>query len=128
MNWLSLHQQSEKFAADAHDAMRRGDRNAAQELFAQAAHAEADALEVITDDKPRTLGITAVSAAALWYKAGELEKAAMLAHRASANSIMPAFAQEQLRELLQVIWNERAQQAAGELFARVLFALLLKFT
>jgi hypothetical protein len=63
------------------------------------------------------MGITAVSAAALWYKAGKLEYAAQLAHRASAKQGIPAFALHELRELLQTIWNEQAQHQAGVSFA-----------
>jgi hypothetical protein len=59
------------------------------------------------------LGITATSAAALWYKAGRLEEAAQLAHRASAMNGMPIFALHDLREFLQVLWNEQAQKEAG---------------
>jgi hypothetical protein len=117
MTWSSLHQESEAFAAEAHGALRRGDIARAQELFGQAADAEARALQTLGSDKPRTLGITAVSAAALWYKAGKLNEAAQLAHQASAKSEMPSFAIEELRGLLQAIWNEQAQQEAGVSFA-----------
>ena len=58
-----------------------------------------------------------MSAVALWYKAGELELAERLAHKAAANMTMPVFAIEELRGLLQAIWNEQAQKSAGISFA-----------
>jgi hypothetical protein len=113
MTWATLHGESEKFASAAHEAVRLREPERAHDLFKRAAQAEVAALGAIGADKPRTLGVTAVSAVALWYKAGMLEEAALLAHRASAMEVMPAFALHDLRELLQVIWNEQAQKEAG---------------
>jgi hypothetical protein len=116
MSWAASHGDSEKFASAAHEALRLRDSGRADELFKRAAQAESAALEAIGPDKPRTLGVTAVSAVALWYKAGMLEQAALLAHKASTLDGMPAFALHDLREILQVIWNERAQKEAGVSF------------
>jgi hypothetical protein len=113
MSWASLHRESEESAVAAHEALRRGERARARELFAQAATAEMRAFESTGPDKLRTLGVTGVSAVALWYKAGQLDEAEQFAHRAAAQVGMPAFAMAELRELLQAIWNERAQQEAG---------------
>lgn len=82
----------------------------------QAATAEMRAFESIGADKPRTLGVTGVSAVSLWYKAGRLDEAEQLAHRAAAIGAMPAFAVGELRTLLQAIWNEQAQKEAGVSF------------
>jgi hypothetical protein len=68
MNWSSLHRESENLAAEAHEALRRGDYRRAQDLFARAAVPEIRAFESVGSDKPRTLGITAVSAVSLLYK------------------------------------------------------------
>jgi hypothetical protein len=100
-------------AAAAHEALRRGDHARAKDLFEQASAAEMRAFESVGVDKPRTLGVTSVSAVALWYKAGRLHEAEQLAHRAAAIGAMPAFAVGELRTLLQAIWNERAQKDAG---------------
>jgi hypothetical protein len=75
MNWSDHHSESERLAADADAALRRGDLPLAAQLFGSAAQAEASALATLGSDKPRTLGITAVSAVALYYKAGELDEA-----------------------------------------------------
>ena len=111
MTWAISHGASERFASDANDSLRRGDRQQAKDLFAQAAQAETDALTKLGSDKPRTLGITAVSAAALWFKAGNLAAAERLAHQAAAMDGMPIFAQAELRSLLQAIWTEEARHA-----------------
>jgi hypothetical protein len=113
MSWSSFHKQSEDLASKAHEAMRQGRYAAAIELFRDAAIAEESALEALDPSKVRTLGITAVSAVALWYKGGELSEAERLAHRCFGFRELPNFATEQLRSLLQAIWNERAQRAAG---------------
>jgi hypothetical protein len=117
MSWSDLHSQSEQLAEAAHLAGVAGDAQRATELFSQAARAEASALLELSSDKPRTYGITAVSAVALWYKAGELNEAEHLAHTAAAVSFLPPFAADQLRSLLQSIWNELVQREAGISFA-----------
>jgi hypothetical protein len=116
MNWSSEHRESERLAAAAHETLRHGDAKRAQDLFARAAMAERRALDYIGPDKPRTFGITAVSAVSLLYKAGCLDEAEQLAHRAAANSDMPSFALAELRALLQTIWYEQAQTQAGTSF------------
>jgi hypothetical protein len=116
MSWSSLHGQSEALAAAAHEAVRDGHPDRAKQLFDGAARAEQQALDAVSPDRPRTLGITAISAVALWYKAGELEQAAELAHRASTMSGMPGFALDDLRGLLQTIWNEQARKEADLTF------------
>lgn len=116
MTWAEHHSQSEACAIQAHEALRRGDIAQASRCFRQAAEAEVAALRDLPDEKARTLGITAVSATALWYKSGDLEAAERVAYEASARRGMPAFAHVQIRELLQTIWNEQAQRKAGVSF------------
>jgi hypothetical protein len=118
MSWSVFHQESEQAAVEAHAALQRGDVAQAKQLFINAARAEANALDSVAVDKPRTLGITAVSAASLWYKAGELQTAEQTAYKAFSIPGIPPFATQELRELLQVIWNESAQSEAGVKFAR----------
>jgi hypothetical protein len=117
MTWLDHHKASEAAAAAAHDARRAGQDEHAKLLFAKAAAEEISALGFIkADEKPRTFGITAVSAVALSYKAGELVQAERLAHSMLVDPTLPPFATDQLRELLQTIWNEQAQASAGVKF------------
>lgn len=116
MSWAVHHRESERLASEADVALRRGDRATAKELFAKSAVAEAAALGFVGTDKPRTLCITAVSAASLWHHAGNLHEAERVAHSALNLTGLPGFAIGELRTLLQSIWNEAAQQEAGLTF------------
>jgi hypothetical protein len=118
MNWAEHHSDSERLACDADAAIRRGDLRLAAELFGSAAQAEVKALATLGSDKPRTLGITAVSAVALLYKAGELDEAERLAHHLSTLPGLPAFATDELQGLLQAIESKQAQQTAAVALAR----------
>lgn len=117
MNWIEAHRRSEQLANLAHDARREGNKEKAKSLFRQAAEAENTALEAIDGGRPRTLGITAVSATALFYKAGELIRAEQTALKAMALPELPQFAYEQLQNLVQSVWNERVQKKAGVAFS-----------
>lgn len=110
MSWLTFHVDSEKWADAAEEALRGGDKSKSESLFARAARSEAQALELIGTVKSRTFGITAVSAVSLWYKASKFVESEQLAHKALATNALPGFAVEQLRTLLQTIWNEQAQR------------------
>lgn len=117
MTWLEHHQLSELSATEAHAARRSGDNATAVRLFEAAARAELEALkDVSLTKKPRTFGITAVSCAALLYKAARLHEAELFSHSMLSRQGLPAFATDQLREILQSIWNEQAQAAAGVRF------------
>ena len=70
MSWNEHHSESEKLASEAELVSRSGNRQEAEQLYAEAAAAEARALADLTPEKQRTIGITAISAVALWYKAG----------------------------------------------------------
>lgn len=71
------------------------------------------ALESLDRSKVRTLGITTVSAASLWFKAREYKRAQAVAGQGLAATSMPAFAIDQLQSLLQTIWNEEARAKSG---------------
>ena len=109
MTWVELHRQSELLASAAESSLRSGDITRAEFLYARAADWETQALEATPPDKLRTLGITAVSAAALWYKAKQFGKSEGLAYRFVARPDLPNFAKSQLKDLLQAI----GQKAAG---------------
>lgn len=117
MTWLEHHQTSEVTASEAHAARRSGDGARAEILFEVAARAELEALKYVSiEQKPRTFAITAVSCAALLYKAGRSQEAELFAHSMLSRQDLPGFATDQLREILQSIWNEQAQAAAGVRF------------
>ncbi len=116
MSWLSWHEVSERFASDAHLALREGKRDEASALFGSAAEAESRALEELDPSKGRTLGITAVSAVALWFKADKLPEAEREAMRWLASDRLPSFAVRQLRQLVQSIWTSQTMRDAGVSF------------
>jgi hypothetical protein len=116
MSWANLHAESEKRATEAAIAARRGEADLARTLYAQAADFETRGLEYVDPGKRRTIGISAVSAVALWYNAQEYEKAQQAAHLWLSKQELPDFATDQLRGLLQEIWNELARAKAGVRF------------
>jgi hypothetical protein len=116
MTWDQYHSQSERLAAEGERAARAGDRASAENLYHQAAEAEAEALAHVGPEKQRTRGITAVSAVALWYKAHELSQAEQLAHRCLGGGELPEFARSQIRDLLTLIWATKSAEATGVRF------------
>ncbi len=115
MSWSECHQKSERLAAEAQGvSLTFPDR--AQKLYAEAAKAEASALMDLDATKKRTLGVTAVSAVALWCKAREFAEAQKLAHQVLSAFELPGFAREQLQGLLQTIWSEEIRQKADAKF------------
>jgi hypothetical protein len=116
MNWIQWHQQSEKLASEASMAYRRNDLDGARSLYAQAADVEYKALQVLEAGKPRTRGITAVSAVSLWFKAGDFNKAEQLAYLMLGAGNLPEFATAELRTLVQAIWTEGSKKEAGVSF------------
>jgi hypothetical protein len=103
MSWVLYHSESERFASTAEMAAKHGEHDRAVELYKLAAEAEARALNEVDPKKSRTLGVTAVSVAALHYKAGEYEDAKDVAQKWLNNDVLPDFAGEQLRDILRQI-------------------------
>ena len=103
MSWLEYHQESEQLASEAEIAAHRGNIIQAREIYLKAAQAEEKAIGELESDKPRTYGITAVSAASLYFKAAEWQVARNLAHRYLGSGQLPKFAYLQLEELLDTI-------------------------
>ncbi len=116
MTWAELHAESERLAIEAHLALRERNISQALDLYGRAAEAERRALELLDVSKVRTRGITAVSAVALWFKAGEYVHAEQLAHLMLADMHIPDFARDELRNLVQAIWTESSKQKAGVAF------------
>ena len=117
MTWLQHHTSSERLAADAEMAGRRGDVQRARKLYTEAAKAEELALADVESGKSRTLGITAVSAVSLYYKAAQFQAAEALACRWLASEHLPTFGVDQLRGLLQSVWSEQVRERANVDFA-----------
>ncbi len=117
MSWIEHHENSERLASQAQVAAQEGRRDEAQALYARAADAEDNAISALDPSKVRTLGISAVSAVSLHYKANRLARAEAVAARWLGFDALPTFAREQLRLLLQSIWSEQVRDNAGTRFA-----------
>ncbi|MCI0491196.1 MAG: hypothetical protein L0229_31790 [Blastocatellia bacterium] len=110
MSWHKHHSESERFASEAEISARQGDTARASELYLLAAEAEMRALREIDPKKTRTLGVTAVSSAALYYKAGEYQMAQTIAEEWLDKGNIPPFAVYQLSNILQTL---RAENLIG---------------
>ena len=117
MSWKEHHRQSAVLASEAEQALRGNDTAAARELYARAADAEERALADLDIAKQRTLGISVVSAVALHYKAHDFTQSQAVAYAWLAKAVLPDFAVNQLRTLLETIWAEERQDLRGVEFA-----------
>jgi hypothetical protein len=111
MSWLEHHRQSESFANQAEVLKRQGETEAALRHYGMAADAEVLALDALELDEQRTIGITAVSAAALLFKAQQFAQAKLLAYRWLASQRLPGFAVVQLEDILREILTIEAAVA-----------------
>lgn len=116
MSWAELHAESERLAIEAQLALQARNTGQALNLYRQAAEQERKALDQLDKSKTRTRGITGVSAVALWFKAGEYSLAEQLAHSMLSDPLIPEFARDELRNLVQAIWTESSKQKAGVTF------------
>jgi hypothetical protein len=116
MTWADLHRLSETLAADALVALRAGNLGDATALYSKAADAEEQAIGELDPSKQRTIGITAVSAVSLWFKAHEYVRAERLAFSVLSRNGLPDFAANDLRLLVQTIWTESSKRQAGVSF------------
>jgi hypothetical protein len=102
-------QQSEALAFQAERAGRAGRAEEARRLFAEAAALEEAIVEDARGDEPRVWSVLAVSAVALWYKAGDLARVEQLACRyLAAGTVLAEPDHGELRNLLQRSWQEAA--------------------
>ena len=114
MSWMTHHKLSERLASEAQVASLQGRATEARELYAQAADAEDKALADLDRSKIRTAGISAVSAASLYYKAADLVRAEEVAATWLGVGWLPDFAKAQLRSLLQSIRTDDQAPTATE--------------
>lgn len=118
MSWLEYHSKSEEFASLADSALKKGDIGEAEKYYKEAAKAEEQAILYVDPSKKRTLYITVVSTAALYFKGKEFEKAELIAHKWLGYEKLPEFATNQLQTILQTIWNEKKFEQAGVGFTK----------
>ena len=101
------HRKAQELSARASLAAKRGAWAEAQELYAKAATLEQVALDDVDAGAVRTKGIFAVSLAALLYKAKEFEAAETAIFRVLGQGDLLPHAKNQLRELLDVVGDEK---------------------
>ena len=117
MTWIEHHRLSEQCASQAEACLREGRAEEARGHYARSAEAEERALGELDLSKTKTYGITAVSAASLYYKARRLADAERIAIASMGFDRLPPFARQQLRDIVQVVWVENVRQIADPPFA-----------
>ena len=108
-----LHRQAEELMSQADVLSGMGQHDDASRLYRKAAELEAKVFNRVSQDRPRTRGILAISAVALYRRGGEIDGAIRRAHSYLADPGLPTFAQEELLELLISLYREQQANAAG---------------
>jgi len=102
MTWLILHRSSEAAVSRAASAAAANDRDRVVSALREAAHFETEAMAAADDPSAgRTYGITAVSAVALWLKAGDHARALEVAGECLRGNRLPPFARHHLIDMLE---------------------------
>lgn len=98
MSWSKNHQASESLVA----AAEKGDIDLAKKIYLMAAKYEEEATKFVAKaETSRTFGITAISAISLYLRGGDFNKAHLLGKEYLSRAELPAFAKEQIEELLK---------------------------
>ena len=118
MSWIKSHSRSAEYASQAEEALRAGESDDAKNFYRLAAKEETGALEELDPKKTRTLGITVVSAASLWFKAGEFREVERIACKWLATDELPYFSISQLQAVLHAAWNEQIFRKLGIEFVK----------
>lgn len=113
MSWAEHHAKSEALSSAASAACREGSFVRGKELYREAAKEEMAAVSALDPSKVKTLAITVVSAASLWYKAKEYEEVERVVYYWLAKEVLPAFAVGQLQEILQASWSSVKFRQSG---------------
>jgi tetratricopeptide (TPR) repeat protein len=103
MSWSKYHIQSEQHAIAAELASKSHDNDLAIKHYGLAAKAEVNALNCLSPDKTRTIGITVVSATSLYFMAQDFSQARIVAQKWLAIESLPPFAIKELQDLLEDI-------------------------
>ena len=104
MSWDKNHRVSESLVAAAYDLYESGDIDLAKENYLIAAKYEEKAAQFVAKaETSRTFGITAISAISLYLRGGDFNKAHLLGKEYLSRAELPAFAKEQIEELLKIL-------------------------
>jgi len=101
------HRRAEELSAQAAVEARSGRRQESWRLYSTAADVEAVALEDIPRESERTRSILSVSVASLLYKARRYDEAELAIFRFLGSGSLTEWASGELRELLEVVADER---------------------
>jgi hypothetical protein len=107
----AAHRRAERLAAEANVAAQAGQMTRAKELFSSAADEEFVALSEVPTTQQRTRSVLAVSAASLLYKAQRYEEAEAAVFRLLGAQDLNDWATVELRQLLEVVFDERLVHA-----------------
>ncbi len=105
------HTTAQELSARAAHVLSEGLAQEAQRLFSEAAKHEAAALASVPSDRTRTRSILSVSVASLLYKGALLDESEKAIFQYLALGDLDSWADTQLRELLQVVTDERLLKA-----------------
>lgn len=107
MSWADFHAQAQMIAEGAMRALNEGQVQEARRQYQRAADLEAQALHALDRSKQRTISITAISCAALYFKARNLEACERVCHQVLGQQATLPFARNGLVETLQRCWMEK---------------------
>lgn len=119
MPWIKHHSKSEEYANQAEMASRKGDLSGSIKLYQLAAKEEEIALSKLDPNKKRTLGITAVSVASLWFKGKDFKQAESITHICLGSYSLPPFAITQLQAILETIRKEDPWMNMTNLYSQI---------
>ena len=121
------HRRAESLAAEAALALTENRKDEAVALYREAAAFEQAAFETTPNEKERTKSILAVSLTSLLYKARQYDEAERTIFRLLALQELTPWANEQLRELLEVVTDERLiQKTIGRQYSGDVLTLSLR--
>lgn len=104
----SAHQRAQELASRAGLARREGNRGMARRLFSEAADLEGEELFRTSKDRVRTRSILAVSYVSMLYKSARYADAEHAIYQLMAGGDLMEFAEVQLRDLLESVFDEQS--------------------
>src|SRR5262245_12915120 len=107
------HQLAQELSATAELARSQGNLEKARALFGEAADLERAGLLALPPGPPRSRAILALSLASLLFKAGLYDRAEAAICGFLGEDRLGGSTREQLRELLQITWEERLLEKEG---------------
>lgn len=120
------YQESQKRIADAEAALRAGDLDKARVLYREAARLQRAFVDAQPTERIRTRSIYGLSAATLFFKAGDLDEAEQLAQKLLMEPWIEPDSANKLRLLVDFITSERVAGTPGVVRQRLKLLGILK--